>query len=151
MSSAFGEPPDSGVNVSAKADGAQIRDAKTTALRAVRSRRLGMPVGKAAGSYIRLREGLHFVPDDSSARGSDPARSRRCGRTSEGSDPLERGLPLLDEGGHALLEVLGAGELVLEVGLEVELAVEVGIEHPVERALGAGVGARGPGSEPLDQ
>ena len=62
MSSPFGDPPDSGVKVSARAAGAQIRDAKTAALKAVRSRRLGMPVGKAAGSYIRLRHGLHFVP-----------------------------------------------------------------------------------------
>src|SRR3954463_10870478 len=69
MSFAFGEPPDSGVKVSAKAGATPIRDAKTTAVRAVRSRRLGTPVGKAAGSYIRLRNGLHFVSDDSSARG----------------------------------------------------------------------------------
>jgi hypothetical protein len=62
MSFAFDDPPDSGVKVSARAGAAPIRDARTTAARAVKSRRLGMPVGKAAGSYIRLRDLLHFVP-----------------------------------------------------------------------------------------
>jgi hypothetical protein len=51
------------VNTSAKADGAAIRDARTTALKAAMSRRRGVPVGKAAGSYPWFREVLHFVPD----------------------------------------------------------------------------------------
>jgi hypothetical protein len=48
MSSAFWEPPDSGVKASAKADGAAIRIARAAAEKAARSRRLDEPVGKAA-------------------------------------------------------------------------------------------------------
>jgi hypothetical protein len=54
MSSAFGDPPDSGVKVSATAGPAVSRQARIAAARAAKSRRLGMPVGKAAGSYIRV-------------------------------------------------------------------------------------------------
>jgi hypothetical protein len=63
MSSAFGEPPDSGVKVSANAPGAARRHARTAAPNAARGRRLGGPVGKAAGSYLRAWDGIHFVPD----------------------------------------------------------------------------------------
>jgi hypothetical protein len=58
MSSAFWDPPDSGVNVSAKADGAAIRNASRAAARAQRSRRRGMPEGKAGGSYLRVWRGI---------------------------------------------------------------------------------------------
>src|SRR5215210_8378306 len=136
MSSAFWEPPDSGVSASASADGAHTRDAKTTAVRAVRSRRLGVPAGKAAGSYPRPPGGLHFVPDAP----SEPELRA-----------LERRIALLREGGNALLEVHRPGERVLELRLQVELAVEVRVEHPVERLLRARVGARGPGGELRDQ
>src|SRR5215208_4941858 len=123
MSSAFCDPPDSGVKASANADGAAIRIARAAAEKAATSRRLGVPVGKAAGSYPRPSGRSYFVPDG----------------TQRGSDPLERGVPLLHEGGHALLEVLRPGQGVLELGLEVELAVEVRVQHPVERLLGARV------------
>src|SRR5215212_7293345 len=105
MSSAFCEPPDSGVNVSAKADGTQIRQAARAAPRAVASRRLGTPVGKARRII-------------SAPSGRSPLRARCPER--ERLSALERGLPLLDEGGHALLEVACPGERVLELGLEVE-------------------------------
>src|SRR5215204_7265756 len=61
MSSAFGDPPDSGVIASANADGAAIRIARAAAKKATTSRRLGMPWGKAAGSYLCFRQGIHFV------------------------------------------------------------------------------------------
>src|SRR5215211_5446595 len=116
MSFAFCEPPDSGVNASANADGAAIRIASAASEKAARSRRLGKPAGKAARSYLRVRDGSHFVPvvpNDASRGGLGYFRL-----------PGKPGA-LLDEGRHALLEVLGAGECVLEVGLEVELAVQV--------------------------
>src|SRR4051812_39922690 len=62
-------------------------------------------------------------------------------RATSGS--LEGGVALLHEGRHALEEVLGPGQSVLELGLEVELAVEIRIDHAVERFLGARVGAGG--------
>ncbi len=63
MSSAFWDPPDSGVNASANADGAAIRIAMTAAEKAASNRRLGVPVGKAAGSYPRPFGRSYFVPD----------------------------------------------------------------------------------------
>src|SRR3712207_1735320 len=124
MSSALLEPPDSGVKTSANAAGAAIRTASRAVAEAAMSRRRCMPEGKAAGSYLRPPPRLYFVAVASSGA-------------------LEDGLPLLHEGLYALLEVLGPGERVLQLGLEVELAVEVRVEHAVERLLGAGVGARG--------
>src|SRR5829696_4390126 len=61
MSSAFAEPPDSGVNVSASADGAATKRASSAAASAASIRRRGMPVGKARGSYLRPARTLHFV------------------------------------------------------------------------------------------
>src|SRR5918992_966940 len=68
MSSAFGEPPDSGENVSPRAAGAAIRIANRAAPSAATSRRRGMPEGKARGSYLRLPPRLHFVADASDTR-----------------------------------------------------------------------------------
>src|SRR5215218_10033022 len=62
MSSAFGDPPDSGVNASASADGAATKRASSAAASAASIRRRGMPVGKARGSYLRSARTLHFVP-----------------------------------------------------------------------------------------
>src|SRR5829696_5132980 len=72
MSFAFDDPPDSGVIASANADGAAIRIATAATEMAARSRRLGMPWGKAAGSYLRSGHGIYFVPVAPSAarRGS---------------------------------------------------------------------------------
>src|SRR5829696_5454256 len=61
MSSAFGDPPDSGVNVSPSAEGAATRRASRAAASAASIRRRGMPVGKARGSYLRPARTLHFV------------------------------------------------------------------------------------------
>src|SRR5919107_672283 len=61
MSSAFSDPPDSGVNVSASADGAATRRTSSAAASAASIRRRDMPVGKARGSYLRPTETLHFV------------------------------------------------------------------------------------------
>src|SRR5215208_2159733 len=71
MSSAFPEPPDSGVNASASADGAATRRASSAAASAASIRRRGMPVGKARGSYLRPVRTLHFVrvAPSGSARG----------------------------------------------------------------------------------
>src|SRR5215210_1149697 len=84
MSFAFGDPPDSGVIASANADGAAIRIARAAAKKAARSRRLGMPWGKAAGSYLRFGQGIYFVPvAPSGAWGispAGPAGPRRRGR-----------------------------------------------------------------------
>src|SRR5215210_6283425 len=62
MSSAFAEPPDSGVNVSASVAGAAARRASSAAASAASIRRRGMPVGKARGSYPRPMRTLYFVP-----------------------------------------------------------------------------------------
>src|SRR2546423_13682235 len=61
MSFAFGEPPDSGVKVSANPGGAAISKPTRVARSAAKSRRRGMPVGKARASYSRLPGMLHFV------------------------------------------------------------------------------------------
>src|SRR5437588_11167806 len=63
------------------------------------------------------------------------------------SRSLEGRLPLLDEGGHALGEVVAADQLVLDLSLEVQLRLEVAVEHAVERPLRAGVRARRPACE----
>src|SRR3954451_7226337 len=60
MLSAFGEPPDSGVKVSASAEGATSRSASSVAASATSSRRRGTGC-KARGSYLRTPEALHFV------------------------------------------------------------------------------------------
>src|ERR671916_2197319 len=71
MSFAFCEPPDSGVNASAKADGAPIRDANRAAPRVTISRRVNLDMpgwGKGAGSYLRPCDGIHFVADATQGR-----------------------------------------------------------------------------------
>src|SRR5688500_2442796 len=103
MSSALGEPPDSGVKGSASAAGAAIRDARSAAARAAKSRRRGMPEGKARGSYLQVPPRLHLVADASAGV----------------SGPFERGLALLHDREDALLEVARPGEGMLQLGLEV--------------------------------
>src|SRR3954466_11789141 len=60
MSSAFGEPPDSGVKVSASAAGAVSSSAISAAPSAAHSRRRGTGC-KARGSYLRSPPTLQFV------------------------------------------------------------------------------------------
>jgi hypothetical protein len=61
MSSAFGEPPDSGVSRSADAPGTAIRNVASAAARAAGSRQRVKRLGKAGGSYLRPPAPLHFV------------------------------------------------------------------------------------------
>src|SRR3954449_10455011 len=90
MSFAFCDPPDSGVKVSARAGWAAIRIATAATARAAGSRRLGMPAGKAAGSYLRLRQALHFVADVPSlsraARAEAPPARLPAGRRPPGPE-----------------------------------------------------------------
>src|SRR5829696_8152945 len=88
MSSAFCDPPDSGVNGPATAAGAAIRIAIKAAEKAASSRRLGMPVGKAAGSYLRPRQAIYFVPVAPSevspaGQGGPRRRARRLTRAGD--------------------------------------------------------------------
>jgi hypothetical protein len=62
MSSAFGEPPDSGVRRSADAPGTAMSNAASAAARAAGSRQRVKRLGKAGGSYLRPQALLHFVP-----------------------------------------------------------------------------------------
>src|SRR5215208_6844681 len=91
MSFALSEPPDSGVNASANAAGAAIRIAITAAVKAASSRRLGMPVGKAAGSYLRSRQALYFVPVAPS--GVNPAGRAGPRRLELGATPARARAP----------------------------------------------------------
>src|SRR5688572_4901417 len=92
------------------------------------------------------------------------ARARRAARTTSGNRRSRGGrkagdlyrlaagelrLALLDEGAHALLEVLRSRQRVLQLRLEVELARHVGVQHSVESPLRAGVRAGRPGRELL--
>src|SRR5688500_17311928 len=130
MSSALGEPPDSGVNTPAPAGGANAsRAAAATTSEATSTRRFcGRPGRKARWIITVVRP---------------PSAPRSAAR--------ERGRALLDEGPDPLHEVVGPGQVVLDLGLQVELAIEVRIEHPVECALAAGVRTSGAGGEPGGQ
>src|SRR5687768_7757774 len=104
MSSAFADPPDSGVNVSASADGAETSRASSAATSAASIRRRGMPVGKA-GEIISA---VHaYAP----LRGGCP----EPGPLNPSSRALECRRALLEERQGALLEVPRAREAVLQL------------------------------------
>ena len=125
MSSAFGEPPDSGVRD--VREGAGRRDQEQRQKRAEGgAAHDGGRCGKARG-IISGRRTRAFIS-------ADQARSAPRA-PSAGQLPVKRGVALLDERGDALHEVLRPRERVLEVGLQVELPVHVGVEHLVERPL----------------
>src|SRR5687768_5854192 len=106
MRSAFGDPPDSGVKASAKADGAATSIASRPAARAARSRRRGMPEGKA-------RVIIYPGPRDAPLRGACPQLGRTNPLGGPASGPLEVGRALLHEGEHTLLKVPRARQRVL--------------------------------------
>src|SRR5215218_747297 len=122
IASAFGDPPDSGVKVSARAAG----DATSATSR---------PATMASST---------------TSRGVEERRGGKA-RGIIASVALELGRALLDEGHAALEEVLRASQRVLEVGLEVELLGEARVDHRVEGALRAGVRARRTMRKPLDE
>ena len=126
MSSAFGEPPDSGVKASASADGSEQRGSARTRRSGDQCQRRVSRRGKARSIISRSSDRVpgHFDaglcrPWNAGSRFSTNATppSRKSSRAPEG---------------------------VLELRLEVELVVEVGVDHLVERLLGARVGAGGP-------
>src|SRR3954463_15002773 len=92
-----------------------------------------------------------------------PARMCRAASKAEGSiwtarsasasglGPLEVGRALGQERLDALHEVARRRHLLLGGRLELELLVHARVDPGVELALGAGVGARGPGGEPLGE
>src|SRR5215207_3158956 len=121
MLSALGDPPDSGLTRSAIAPGARARRPTTTA--------------RAASPNRRKRRDVRDT-------GPNARASLSAGEVRK---------PLLDEGHHALDEVVRAGHLALDLGLELELLVEAPVDAVVELALGPGIGLRGPGGQPVDQ
>src|SRR5512132_3716414 len=135
MSSAFGEPPDSGVMKSAEAVAVQVRSSATAA--------------SAASASSRERPGR----DD----GGLKAAGILCTWPADGAHPgarsasAERRCALLHEGGHALDEVVGSRHLLLDRGLERELVLHPAEEPRVELALGPRVGLRGAVCQALDE
>src|SRR6266540_4584468 len=152
MSSAFGEPPCSGVMTSASAEGATGKRTSSPAASAsasMRRRRAVRSGLKAPGAYLRGKPALSekgrsnvtFVtrllreagPAAGPLGGGPFGASHRCtkrpspvGRYRGVTEPLraaEGRLALLHEGAHALEEVLAPGEGVLELRLQVELPV----------------------------
>src|SRR4051794_34420883 len=122
--SAFGEPPLSGVNVSARAGTAAT--SSTRAVAAITSRKIER-FERKAGATIR-----------GTWRG--PRLGAREGRVA-----------FFDERQHALAHVISAKKLMLDVGFQLQLRVQVAIDHPVDRALRTGVRARRPPRQPLGQ
>src|SRR5919106_6136459 len=127
MSSALGEPPDSGISRSADATGAATR-LSAAASSAGKSARVFHSDGTGAAVYGR-------APAEASSRSGSP----------------EAGRPLLQERLDALREVPRSRHLLLDPGLQRELLVHAGERPGVELALAAGVGAGGAGGEPLGQ
>src|SRR4051812_20056538 len=111
MSSAFGEPPLSGVKRSADAPAASTSGARRATSAARPSARRGLKGRRdwsiGAGSYLSARR------RDLTWRGEVGDRRPRGAST-----PAERGRALLQEGGDALREVLAAGRGGLLRGLE---------------------------------
>ena len=89
MSSAFGEPPDSGREGVGQRAGAATRRASSAAARAASSRRRRHAGGKARGSYLRPARTLHFVPVAQVGRRLvqfDPSSRTRSRSTSSSLD-----------------------------------------------------------------
>src|ERR671937_1895875 len=135
MSSAFGEPPLSGVIASANAVPVSTNEtpsASRTADARRRNRRL-------AGVRAKARRILFTASGETARRWRDRLY------------PAEGRLALLDEGRHALGEVARSGHLLLDVGLERELVLHARVEPVVELALAARVGARRPVGQAIAQ
>src|SRR4051812_29137599 len=135
MSSACGEPPDSGENASPKALPVHTRSSISAAgsASAARRRRGRVRRGAAKGSGIvfTARRATSLAPSASTTG--------------------EHGLPALEEGRDALGEVAGGGHLLLDGGLELELLAHARVDPVVELALDPGVRARRAAREPLEQ
>src|SRR5687767_3236007 len=109
MSSAFGEPPDSGVKASAPAVGARNSSARIPATRASRAillRHAALVTAKGRESYPRAGRCGGALPDFVTAVSKLPFLDRA-------SPALEGGLPLLGERPDPLEEVLAASQVVL--------------------------------------
>src|SRR5688572_20075501 len=135
MSSACGEPPDSGENASPNAVPASASSSSSASGSAdTRTRRRGVVRrGAAKGS------GILFTARRTTAFAPAPLTTS------------EHGAPALRECGDALREVAGGGHLLLDGRLEGQLLGHVAVEPPVELALDARVGARRTRREPLEQ
>src|SRR5215211_2475674 len=121
MSSACGEPPDSGENASPKAVPASPR-------------RSSNAIGSAGARTRRKQERVRGA-----AKGSGIVFTARRTRTLAPGrlTTAEHRLAALDEGGDALGEVAGGGQLLLHGGLERELLGHALVQPVVELALHA--------------
>src|SRR5919197_1426983 len=131
MSSAFGEPPDSGKKRPAEATGALSSEPATPATAAQatarRTRRLSLrrPTGAAVYRWAgRERAVAGPLPESVSGEARGPAIQERL---------------------HALGEVPGGRGLLLDRGLELQLLLHAFVQPRVELDLRAGVGGRRPG------
>src|SRR3954466_9213684 len=140
MSSAFGEPPDSGVRRPAYAPLASVSMARTPAPRVrAKTRRGGARRGGGDEGGREPRRRAFY-----SCGGELPPRRMPTGFPPRpaGSFAREPRDALLEERGHALAEVRGLDHLLLQARLERELLVEAGVHERVDLALRARVGAR---------
>src|SRR3954467_7275132 len=156
MSSAFGEPPDSGVSRSAEATGARSSAPVTTARRVRASRREVMrlrrrEVSKAAGILFTngCPTAARCPPAGAPGLGSGPywCSGLAGGRSAAG----ETSRSLLQEGRDALDEVIRMRHLALNLGFELQLGVHARVEPGVQLALGARVGRGGAGGQAVDE
>src|SRR5215207_7199105 len=134
ISSAFGDPPDSGVRKSANAPLAKTSEPTVASSRAATRRRRKEDSGRKAARILLMER-----------RSASPGGERR------GSAALERRGTLLQEGCHTLREVVRQRLFLLDRGLELELLLEPVVRPRVELPLRPCVRQRRAHCEPLGE